>query len=271
MSSRNQVLPIDAIRKISKFMSATRYINHVEMDFDWESESDDWRDPVGVCFAYVQITWDTRIESSWKVNMKDLTREILHPVYDNDLLHEIQEKYENTDVELAVVDPDGTDENGIAILIQGSYEKDEEAPDDLDYNRKLDFGSDRGKKIKREFKQYVWDAMTSLMKSLLSPPDTPMQPVVTLDNYGDEISYDDNEDYDSDDVDVSDDYKLETTDVFFEKYWIDLFNGEYIVKQNAIGKEYKAFKSTFGLLNNKRIPLSRGVSGIVVRQYKLKF
>lgn len=255
-------------------MSATRYINHVEMDFDWESQSDDWIDPVGVCFASVQITWDTRIESSWKIEMYRMTREILHPEYDSGLLHEIQEKYENTDVELRGINPDGTDENRIKILIQGLYVKEEEAPDDLDYYRKVDFESDRGKKIKREFKQYVWDAMTSLMKSLLSPPDTPMQPVMTLNNSGRKISYDDNEDYDSDDIYdeyVSDDYKLETTDVFFEKYWIDLFNGEYIVKQNAIGEEYKAFKSTFVLLNNKRIPLSRGVSGIVVRQYKLKF
>lgn len=239
-------------------------MNHVEVNFDWDYSESYYN--IGKCRAFVYIKWDTRIQRLWKYLMYLRTREILRPEYN--FVREIQEKYENTDVKLKVVDAEGNDESRIEITIKGSYVR-EQLPNTAEFviYEQVDFGSDRGKKIKREFKQYVCDAMTSLMKRLLAPPDTPMQPVMTLNNSGRKIFYDDNEDFHENCyVDWRDDYKLETTDVFFEKYWIDLLNGEYIVKEDL---DY--FITSFVLLNNKRIPLSRGVSGIVVSQYKLKF
>ena len=74
-------------------------------------------------------------------------------------------------------DPNGTNDDKVNLMIQGVYEK-EPVPDYPGEYYEMDFKSDKGKTIKREFKRYVGDIMSGLMEALLSPPDTPPQPVM---------------------------------------------------------------------------------------------
>lgn len=277
MSSQHPLsrLPSDIMRKINKH-SASTYENHVEMNFDWESNTSEI-DPTGNCWATATLTWNPRIEQHWRDLMSEIVADILYPQYRsrngkpvNDFLREINEEYDSIELtEISAIDPDGTNDDRVVLMISGMYGK-EPIPDYPGEYYEMDFESDEGQTIKREFKRYVVDIMTSFMKALLSSPDTPPQPVMTCDKYGCAILYDGGEIYDEYDIDHEHDYKLQTTDVFFEKYWIDLLNGEYIVKQWRDGREYKAFQSTFTLVNNKRLPVSKKKEGVVVSQYKLK-
>jgi len=252
------------MRKINEH-SATTYENNVKVGFDWESSTHE-TDPTGTCWAIATLTWNPRIEQYWRYSMSELVADVLHPQYRsrmdgkpvNDFLRRINEEYDSIELtEISAIDPDQTNDDRVEVFISGSYHKD----GDVDEYDEMDFESDKGQTIKREFKRYVGDIMSGLMKALLSPPDTPPQPVMTCIGLGCAIRYDDGEIYDEYDINHEHDYKLKSTDVYKKSYWYDAIEG--MVDDT--------FQVTFELVNNKRIPVSMGEEGVVVSQYQLKF
>lgn len=267
MSSRNPFLRIgpSIMRKINKH-SATTYENNVEVEFDWESNTSE-TDPAGNCWAMATLTWNPRIEQYWRYFMSELVADVLYPQYRsrngkpvNDFLREINEEYDSIELdEISAIDPDGTNDDRVVLTISSIYGK-EPAQGYENLYDEMDFESDEGQTIKREFKRYVGDIMSGIMKALLSPPDTPPQPVMTCDEDGCAILYDGGEIYDEYDIDHEHDYKLKSTDVYKKSYWYDAIEG--MVDDTV--------QVTFTLVNNKSIPVSKGEGGFVFNQLKLK-
>jgi len=274
MSSRNPFEQIGPgiMRKINEH-SATTYENNVRVHFDWENNTSE-SDPTGSCWATATLTWNQRIKQDWRHLMDTIVRDVLYPQYRsrrdgkdaNDFLREINEEYDSIGItEISAIDPDGTNDDRVALMIAGGYDKeisyhgDEDDDEDEDEYDEIDFESGKGQTIKRELKRYVGDIMSKFMEAVLSPPDTPPQPVMTYHEDGDAILYDGGE-YDSDEIDRGHDYKLKSTDVYKKIYWYDAIEG--MVDDT--------FEVTFELVNNKGIPVSKGEDGFVFNQLKLK-
>lgn len=273
MSSRNPFGKIGPgiMRKINEH-SATTYENNVRVHFDWENNTVE-TDPTGSCWATATLTWDQRIKEDWRDLMDSRVRDVLYPQYRNrrdgkaanDFVRKINEEYVGIKITEIVCDPDGTNGDSVVLMISGQYDKeisyhgDEDDDEDEDEYDEIDFESDEGQTIKRELKRYVGDIMSKFMEAVLSPPDTPPQPVMTYDEDGDAILYDGGEYY-SDDINREHDYKLKSTDVYKKSYWYDAIKG--MVDDT--------FEVTFELVNNKGIPVSKGEDGFVFNQLKLK-
>jgi outer membrane translocation and assembly module TamA len=106
------------------------------------------------------------------------------------------------------------------------------------------------------------------MQIILPPQSTRPQPVTTFEGelmewetIGDLIRHDDGKYYDDDEINDINDYKVQGTEVYTKEYW-----NEAIKSMD----DDDSVTVTFNLINNKRIPVSRGEDGIVVGQVKLK-
>lgn len=277
-------LSADVMQKIIDQL-ATRYNNKVEVSFNWidyDFCTTRLNEPLGTCFARLQIEWNKSIENRWRYTTDQAFNDLLQSQYELDedgfsknlFVKTLQKKQKENNLDVTLKDIQRgnsyTDHTHLVLDITGLYKKERSFSGSENYEH-MDWESDRGKKIKDDFKRCVVDVITSVTKKLLSPPDTPSQPLNTKDYSGYAMFYDKPECFDGH-VNIHNDYKLETTDVFEKKYWIDLLESEPTIKyQNNGGEEYRAFLGAFLLIDNKRIASSKGLEGAVVYEYKFKF
>jgi len=162
----------------------------------------------------------------------------------------------------------------IGITFTTTYEKD---VDDQDRYVKVDWDSERGKRIIAEMKQIYVSTLTRLTRELFPSSTTRPQPYLTKNENGDTVDGFGraiNNLQDVQNYDPRNDYKLQNDIIHQAAFWEEKLNNETETRWHR-GRvpywrnEFNVRRFSFNLVNNKQLPLVKGVGeGNVMRQLK---
>lgn len=279
-------LPVDVMSVITSFNFTTYTENWINIEFDYDPPVS-YSDPTGSFSCYINIKLDTNIAAYWrrhllyKVNTelyygqytsKDYERQEINaklkqlPDY-NTIFGNIEYNHG-----LNTIDPDDSNEDRIKLFCMFYYEKE---TDDLenDYFEPVDFRSDKGLKMRQAAAFLVAHTIVKTLKYIIPPPETSVQDYLTFDEDGDRINQkgeyiSDDDDFDeARDLDI--DYKLHRDDkrIYSLDFWLKKVSYDIKIQNDIIvPKEQPRVK--FTLVNNKRLPITRGSEGVSMRQLK---
>ena len=263
-------LPEDVMNKITD-LNFTTYDNEVVIEFSYdpyiyESRSTNQYDRFG---SNIAINLNDKIDYYWKVNLSDK----IYDVYRNSTTrNKIQSKLKNYKrifgqrgglIEIEAVWDENYNENQISLYLTFMYEK--EVDEDGNFKR-VDFMSERGLQIRKAAAFLTAHTASTTLEYIIPAPDTSIQGYVTFDEDGKYINKRREEFYD---------YKLHSKDeqIYSPKFWIKQISydvkrvNDYSIMASSI-KPTKDTIVTFTLVNNKRLPITRGEDGVWVRQLK---
>lgn len=279
-------LPADVMNKITSYNFTTYPDNEVIIKFSYDTESD-YSDPTGSFFCDIIIKLDTDIDAYWRnllllyveEDLFNYRRAYTTRDYERQNINKELKKvpdYETIfgDVEsngLVTIDTDGSDENKIRIGCMFYYEKEVEN----DYFEGVDFMSNRGLRMRKAAAFLVAHTVVKTLKYIIPTPDTKIQDYLTFDKDGDRINQK-GEDFSDDGFgDSENDYKLHKKDkcIYSLDFWMNKISYDVIPRTDTQDGRIVTAKETnvkFTLVNNKRLPITRGIGGVYMRQL-LKF
>lgn len=276
-------LPADVMNQITSYNFTTYPDNEVIIKFSYDTQSD-YSDPTGSFFCDIIIKLDTDIAAYWR-NL--LLFYVVGELFDyrrayttdqerqeiNEKLKEVPD-YETIfgDVEsngLVTIETDGSDKDKIELSCMFYYEKEIEN----DYFEGVDFMSDRGLRMRKAAAFLVAHTVVKILKYIIPTPDTKIQDYLTFNEDGDRINQK-GEDLSDDGFGNSEnDYKLHKKDkcIYSLDFWMKKIS--YDVKliprtdtQDARIVPAEKTNVKFTLVNNKRLPITRGSEGVYMRQ-----
>lgn len=269
-------LPEHLISNISSYNSTTYAENEINIEFDYDPWVD-YSDPTGTFSCNITIKLDTNIAAYWRRHLVYRTQGLYDGVYTNNDYErqEINAKlkqlpdyntiFGNIDNHgLVTIDLDGSNEDEIELFCMFYYEK--EANDfENEYFEPVDFRSDKGLKMRKAAAFLVAHTIVKTLKYIIPPPETSVQDYLTFDEDGDRINqkgeyFSDDDDFD-DIRDLDNDYKLHKKDkrIYSLDFWLKKVSYDINITLTCV---------KFTLVNNMRLPITRGSEGVSIRQLK---
>lgn len=276
-------LPGHLISNISSYNSTNYAENWINIEFDYDS-SKDYSDPTGAFFCYITIKLDTNIAAYWRRHLVYRTKGLYDGVYTNKDYErqEINAKlkelpdyntiFGNIDDNhgLVSISTDRSNEDRIKLFCMFYYEKE---ADDLDYFEPVDFRSDKGLEMRKAAAFLVAHTIVTTLKYIIPPPRTSVQDYLTFDEDGDRINqkgeYLSNNDFDEI-RDLDYDYKLHQDDkrIHSLDFWLKKVSYDIKIIRDRIIVPKEQPHVKFTLVNNMRLPITRGSGGVSVNQLK---
>jgi hypothetical protein len=229
-------LPSEVINKITSY-NATKYTNHVEIEFDYEDDGDE---ETGDFSCWITMTWDQNIKdfrenAAYDINQMYYDTGVVGNDRNRMNINATVEKlpgmsetiFGDPDYGLVSIDTDGTDADSIKLQL-------------LFYYVREGLNSDRWIKIKEAARLLAARTMVMTLKKIIPPADTP--PYDCRDTCQERIKL------------------LEGNEFIFELEWWK--------KTLANPDEQDTVTIDFKMVNNTRVPLSKIGDTYV---YKLKF
>lgn len=270
-------LPGHLISNISSYNSTTYAENEINIEFNYDPWVD-YSDPTGTFSCNITIKLDTNIAAYWRRHLVYGTQRLYEEVYNpkDSVRQEINAKLKqlpdyNTifgNIEdnkgLITIDPDDSNEDEIELFCMFYYEK--EANDfENEYFEPVDFRSDKGLKMRKAAAFLVAHTIVKTLKYIIPTPGTSVQDYLTFDEDGDRINqkgeYLEDDDFDDFFRDLDNDYKLHKKDkrIYSLDFWLKKVSYDINITLTRV---------KFTLVNNMRLPITRGSEGFSMRQLK---
>ena len=296
--SRLPRLPEGVISSINSYNSTTYPNNVVSIGFFYNDDSDEG-DETSDFSCNITIDWNANIGAYWRhlvyrypgwinelfdqsgyvgedtkrieINNKLRTFPNYQTIFGDDL-ERVGLKYINTTF---------SDENAMRLNLSFAYIKEENEEEEDTFNY-VDFDSDRGRSMREAATFLTAHTVVETMKYLIRVPDTPPQDYLTIEEYGgnrilinqkgEEFGEFGENIITNTYLDRRNDYKLLQNDqrIYSFDFWsdhIDTTPRDYI-RQLLLSRASRETRTSFTLVDNKRLPLSSGKEGATMAQLK---
>lgn len=264
-------LPNDVMNKITSYNFTTYSDNNVAVSFDYESLSDR-EDPHDSFDCDIRIGLDSNIGEYWRRHLVWWVNNNLYPdPYSSrdgissssgiqSELKDFKTIFGNTGN--FMIDAEQSNQNTIRLTLRFMYEKEGYDP--------VDFMSERGLRMRKAAAFLAAHTLVNTFKDIIPKPDTMIQDYLTLDEDGDRIDQRGNwlEDYNFDEYRIKgNDYKLHKKDKFIYSldFWMKKISYEVTTQGGRVVPAEEIYVK-FTLVNNKRLPITRGEEGVYMRQ-----
>ena len=271
-------LPEHLISNISSYNSTTYAENEIHIEFSYDDDTVT-HDPTGNFTCAITIRLDTNIAAYWRRYLAGkVSRDLYynHGTSDDFVRQEINAKLKKLPDYNTIFG--NIEENGLVYIDLGRCNEDminfycwfyyKKEADDLedDYFYTVDFTSDKGLKMRKAAAFLVAHTIVRTLKYIIPTPETRVQDSLTFDEDGNRINQ--KGEYFSDrNLDI--DYKLHKKDkrIYSLDFWLEKVSYDIKIQNNNIlPKEEPLVK--FTLVNNMRLPITRGRDGAFVNRLK---
>ena len=278
-------LPNDVMNKITSYNFTTYSDNDVAVSFNYGPSTVPSYDPHDIFECKIEIGLDSSIGAYWRRHLVWRVNNKLYPDrflsrYGMSSSSGIQSKLKDFKTIFGntgdlTIDGESSTEYTIRLTLTFMYEKEGYDP--------VDFMSERGLRMRKAAAFLAAHTVVKTLEYIIPTPDTTIQDYLTLDEDGDRIDQTGywlkNDNFDEYRIKLYD-YKLHKKDKFI--YSLDFWMKKISYKVKLIpptdtrGVRIVPAEETyvkFTLVNNKRLPITRGSEGVYMRQLSalLKF